>query len=711
MKRTHPLLIGRVAFAVVSSFHGLESIHGQERLTFADAVEGSIRDLLELPIDIASKRGEPSFESPLSTSVITRDEILRSGAASIPEALRLIPGVIVREITNGSYDVHIRGFDYLPPGGSLVFAQNTKTLVMIDNRIVYNYFMGGVAWESLPVAVEDVERVEVIRGPSAALYGPNGATGVIHILTRNPAASNGGGISLRTGGTSDDPGAVRQAAAHLSGRRGRLSSRFTIKGQERDRFQKSYFNLADGVYTDEPSTLRQVSLKTPYTNWDEAYPDPLTSVEGIGTTLKVQYDDETIFASVEGGLQDSRAQTVAFDSGFTPLATRDTRSGYLNAELRVADRFRWFTSYLDADDDLLSRTMQFLQDTKALRSVADYRIQSDLFEVLPSFEVSTIETRAPFLGDEDTHGRLTSYAPALKIDATLDPLRVVAAVRGDLYAHRDRFEESYHVAATYRLSDTDLLRAATGAAKRAPFIVETFLDAKYPDWGIAGLGDRHLDLQTVRTHELGYRSALTGELLLDAEVFLSTAYNFTEYALQATHPEHLIVDDVAYDRVYRFREGPFSAQQLGTTCALTYHPTPRFKLLGHATYQHTELDGVILVNSYANRISDTQPAPRGHRYTPRWFGGVVLSYLPWSNITLQLTSWMYSSQRFAHNVSGAVDEIPSNVLLGAHLDLNVRPGLTLSASLKNLSPRGPTIQHGLVDRVHPLALLGCRFEF
>lgn len=160
----------------------------EDLLKLADIVGVSLDELYEMILnkDIvsASKKVESSFESPLSTSVISHDEIVESGARTIEEVLRLVPGLIVREKTNGNFDVHIRGNDNLPPDHMFVYSENSITLVMIDNRPVYNYVHGGTFWETLPVGIEDIDRIEVVRGPSSALYGPNAVSGVVNIITK-----------------------------------------------------------------------------------------------------------------------------------------------------------------------------------------------------------------------------------------------------------------------------------------------------------------------------------------------------------------------------------------------------------------------------------------------------------------------------------------------------------------------------------------------
>ena len=170
------------------SYQDLMNLPLEDLMTVANKFGLSADEILEYflnkDVTSASKRAEKSLNSPLSTTVLSRDEIVNSGATSIPEALRLVPGMIVREKTKGNYDVHIRGNDNMPPKGMFVYSENTISLIMIDGRPVYNYAFGGTFWESLPIDLNDVERIEVIRGPSSALYGPNAVSGAINIITR-----------------------------------------------------------------------------------------------------------------------------------------------------------------------------------------------------------------------------------------------------------------------------------------------------------------------------------------------------------------------------------------------------------------------------------------------------------------------------------------------------------------------------------------------
>ena len=138
----------------------------------------------------ASKKEEDSFKSPLASTVITKAEIRSYGISTIEEALRLIPGMIVQEKSNGMYDVHIRGLNNIPDNQMMLYTENSNTLLMIDGRIAHNYATGNVNFDILPISIEDVDRIEVVRGANAALYGPNAVNGVINIITEKTNAAS-----------------------------------------------------------------------------------------------------------------------------------------------------------------------------------------------------------------------------------------------------------------------------------------------------------------------------------------------------------------------------------------------------------------------------------------------------------------------------------------------------------------------------------------
>jgi iron complex outermembrane receptor protein len=149
----------------------------------------SIEDLMNLEITSVSKRSEPLSEASAAVYVITREEILNSGARSLPDILRLAPNLQVAQITSSSFAITARGFN--GPAAS-------KLLVLIDGRTVYTPYHSGVSWDVQDVLPEDIERIEVISGPGATLWGANAVNGVINIITRKAGETQDG--SLRVGG-------------------------------------------------------------------------------------------------------------------------------------------------------------------------------------------------------------------------------------------------------------------------------------------------------------------------------------------------------------------------------------------------------------------------------------------------------------------------------------------------------------------------------
>jgi iron complex outermembrane receptor protein len=164
----------------------------------------SPEQLLNAEVISASKKQETVAEAPAAVYVITQEDIARSGMTSVPELLRMAPGVEVARSDSNTWAISIRGFNQ---------PMADKILVMIDGRTVYNPLVAGTYWEAQDVPLEDIERIEVIRGPGGALWGANAVNGVINIITKNAAqmqgnlVSGGGGnyeknfLTARHGGT------------------------------------------------------------------------------------------------------------------------------------------------------------------------------------------------------------------------------------------------------------------------------------------------------------------------------------------------------------------------------------------------------------------------------------------------------------------------------------------------------------------------------
>src|SRR6059036_53249 len=165
----------------------------------------SVEQLMNVEVMSVSRRAERLSQAPSAIQVITQEDIRRSGASSLPEALRLASNLQVAQVDSRQWAISARGFNSTTAN---------KLLVLIDGRTVYTPLFSGVFWDVQEVPLADVDRIEVISGPGATLWGANAVNGVINVITRNSRdsqgllVSGGGGTELRGFGNARYGGAL-----------------------------------------------------------------------------------------------------------------------------------------------------------------------------------------------------------------------------------------------------------------------------------------------------------------------------------------------------------------------------------------------------------------------------------------------------------------------------------------------------------------------
>jgi iron complex outermembrane receptor protein len=164
-----------------------------------DYLEMSLEELSNVEVSLATKKEESIFTVPSAAYVLTSEDIRRSGATTVMEAMRLVPGLNVAQLNAHTWAISSRGFNQ---------QYANKLQVMIDNRSVYTPLYGGVFWDMQSLMIEDVERIEVIRGPGGALWGANAVNGIINIVTKK-ASDTQNGLMSATAGSNRGIGSLR----------------------------------------------------------------------------------------------------------------------------------------------------------------------------------------------------------------------------------------------------------------------------------------------------------------------------------------------------------------------------------------------------------------------------------------------------------------------------------------------------------------------
>lgn len=197
-KSSGPLQVNRLSAAwwvLVASW--MVMVGPAQASTMDELTDMSLEDLMNIEVTSVSKKRERLADAAAAIFVLTSADIQRQGATNIPEALRLVPGLQVARIDASKWAITSRGFNGR-------FAN--KLLVLLDGRSVYTPLFAGVYWEALDMPIEDIERIEVIRGPGGTLWGANAVNGVINIMTKKASDTQGGLVSMSLG--NEESGAV-----------------------------------------------------------------------------------------------------------------------------------------------------------------------------------------------------------------------------------------------------------------------------------------------------------------------------------------------------------------------------------------------------------------------------------------------------------------------------------------------------------------------
>ncbi|HEY0524491.1 MAG TPA: TonB-dependent receptor [Stellaceae bacterium] len=437
----------------------------------------SIEDLANVEITSVSRRPEPLSQAPAAVYVITAEDIRRSGATSLPEALRLAPNLEVARRNPQTYAISARGFNS-------VEAAN-KLLVLIDGRSIYSPLFGGVEWDQQQVMLADVERIEVISGPGGTLYGANAVNGVINVITKSARDTQGGLVDLKAG-TVDQSGAAR------------FGGKFGENGAYRAyamAFGRGHSDLPDGTNARDGFQGKQTGFRT---DW---------STGKAGFTVQGDlYDNET-----DGGGELFNGTPVGgqiFGGNLLGRWTQQLTGGSrLELQSYVSRDHRFAPSVTEVEDtfDIQLQHVFALGDRNEVVWGLGNRVNRDKFINNANFFVFDPPVETYDLGNvflQDTY-------------ALRDDLKLTLGTKFE-YNTFSGFEYLPSARLAWQISDAHLLWSAVSRAVRTPTPIDRNLVAP----GLF-IGGPDFQSEKVIAYEVGYR----GRPATDLTFSLSLYYN------------------------------------------------------------------------------------------------------------------------------------------------------------------------------------------
>lgn len=705
-------------------------VYAQE-LDTTDIYHMSLEDIMNIKIISASKKSESLFEAPLSASVLTREEIQNAGSTSIMEALRLVPGVIVREQSNGNYDIHIRGLDNVPPNSLVLSSTNTTTLVMINNRPVYNYLQGGTFWESLPIDASDVDKIEVIRGPSSTLYGPNAVSGVINIIT----------VSIPDDGW-DIHGSAQYGTKNTA--IGNASAGYKFNDKLNVRFSGNYQTRGRDPYYLNNLTNQWVTSADalPFQNVHERYPHPDKSMIKYGVNAFAQYTpNENVDLNLTTGLQDSEIQNIMFDNPVTNLSTNTTNSRYVDLRAKTY-KLNTQLSYARAVQVPLLGLQGAGYQYHVLDATTEYEFAIHKLLIKPgvTYRSAIYDDRAYAgngNGSLDGRRKMETIGGSVRLEYKMldDKLRLTGGMREDRFTHPDRWFTSYQAAASYKLNENNLFRVVYSKAYRSAFILDTYIDYSltYPigtdTYVLAKAnGNKNLDLLNSTMLEAGYRTMLSENISLDVEVYSTRTKNYAAVIQEETTPTPENYPIVAQSTT-QIQNLPMSVQQTGTTLSLNVvfdkvqlKPFVSFQkttLKDYAPYFNATTAAPDISNGYDpanNNMYSGIGTTTDHKFTPKAYGGAYVNYRVTSKFNMNVNMYWFSHQTFYQmdnmryqDGAHGIEHIEGKLLLQARLAYSPVKQVTIFANGRNLlADKSREYYHG--DATAMMLLGGVNFQ-
>lgn len=502
-----PTLAAHLAFLLLPQATEPPHVGGDEPKAAAaqDLTELSLEDLMNVEVEVvsASRHAQSLSSTPAAIFVLTNADLRRSGATSIPEALRLVPGVDVARLDSNRWAVTIRGFNDQ-------FAN--KLLVLVDGRSVYTPLFSGVFWDTLDVPMADIERIEVVRGPGGALWGANAVNGIVNIITKSAAETQGTLAALTVGNEDRLIGYVRHGGKTATG-----SWRAWAKFTDRDATQSSSGGEGEDDWNQLHLGARQdfaPSERDAWTLSGEAYRGEIHNQFDVSQpTPPFLFSQRVRTEAMGAGLRARWTRTLGEKSNFSLQAFLD----HYSRELELFEEQRT-TADVDFQHTFpLSSTQQLMWGASARASYTD---TTDTF----------------LLAWRDNHRTDTLASAFVQDEITLVPDRWKLTV-GTKLEHSDASGADLQpsVRLLFTPNERETWWASVSRAVRTPSqaeqdvtVLQGFVPGA-PNQVFLAQGDSAVDSETMDALELGWRIRPSGRISIDVAAFYDHYSDLIQY--------------------------------------------------------------------------------------------------------------------------------------------------------------------------------------
>ena len=638
---------GRTMLASFAAMLLAANSGAQSHQSVPDVTTLSMEDLMNMQVTSVSKRTQKVADAAAAVFVITQEDIRRSGATSIPEALRLVPGLEVARIDENKWAIASRGFN-----GRF----DNKLLVLIDGRSVYTPLFSGVYWNVQDVMLEDIDRIEVIRGPGATLWGANAVNGVINIISKKAKDTQSGVVTAGAGSEERGSGGVRYGSkigdtsyraygkyfnwgpslyptgmtAHdgWDAMRGGFRADWTPAGANSLTLQGDIYHSKYG------ETLTVPSLNAPYSStfpnngnysggnilgrWNH-------SSEGSSMSLQMYYDNTTI-ADNSLFVDHQNIFDMDFQHGF---------------HVGDSQQFVWGLGY---------RSIRDRNDSSFSVSLQPNQVTLNHFSAFVQDEISLVDNRLRLtFGSKFEHNDFTGFEvqPNARLLWTLTPNQSVWTAVSRAVRTPALTEEGL------RLNSAVIPPATPTNPTPFPAVVTVF-------------GSHQFQSEDLLAYELGYRVQVTSSLSADIATFynrysnLRTAEPGAPFIEGSPAPTDIVVPFVASNKM--------SGGTYGAELFADWRVAPKWRLVG--SYSYLQMN----IQKNSDSLDPTSDIPNGSSPRHQW-------YLR-SSIDLPKHFEHDTTLRFVDHLPSL--SIPSYYSLDAHLGWRPVPRVEFSIGGQNL---------------------------